>query len=122
VKVFVEGIRAKTGNVATARHWMGYVACHSVALAAEKAKSLDGLALSHAMEGLELPPDIAMATERAYYRAGDHQLMSGVLVGEAQNPPPGGNKDDLYRVVTSVPGEKAAGPVEDSGCAIKFPS
>jgi branched-chain amino acid transport system substrate-binding protein len=122
VKVFADGIRAKTGNVATARHWMGYVACHSLALAAAKAKSLDGPALSRAMEGLELPAEIAMSTDRAYYRAGDHQLMSGVLVGEAQNPPAGGNKDDLFRVVTSVSGETAAGPIGDSGCTIKYPA
>jgi branched-chain amino acid transport system substrate-binding protein len=122
VKAFVDGIKAKTGNIATARHWFGYVACHSFALAAAKAKSLDGLKLSRAMEGLELPPEIAMSPEKAYYRAGDHQLMSGVLVGEAQNPPPGGNKDDLYKIVTAVPGEKAAGPVEASGCTIKYPA
>jgi len=122
VKIFVDGIKAKTGNIATARHWFGYVACHSLALAAEKAKSLDGVALSKAMEGLELPPHIAMSRDKAYYRAGDHQLMSGILVGEAQNSPPGGNKDDLYKIVTSVPGEIAAGPVEDSGCTIKFPA
>ena len=122
VKGFVDGIKAKTGNIATARHWFGYVACYSLALAAAKAKSLDGVALSKAMEGLELPPEIAMSKDKAYYRAGDHQLMSGILVGEAQNPPPGGNKDDLFKIITSVPGEKAAGPVEDSGCTIKFPA
>ncbi len=122
VKAFAEGIKAKTGNVATARHWFGYVACHSLALAAAKAKSLDGVALSRAMEGLELPPEIAMSTEKAYYRAGDHQLMSGVLVGEAQNPPAGGDKNDLYKVITTVPGEQAAGPVTDSGCTIKYPA
>ena len=107
VKAFVDGIKAKTGNIATARHWFGYVACYSLALAAAKAKSLDGVALSKAMEGLELPPEIAMSRDKAYYRAGDHQLMSGILV---------------YKIITSVPGEKAAGPVADSGCTIKFPA
>jgi branched-chain amino acid transport system substrate-binding protein len=122
VKPFVDAIQARFGHIATARHWMGYGAAYTVAQVVAETKSLDGLKLARAMEGLVLPPAIAMTSGKTYYRAGDHQLMSPVMGGEAQNPPPGGNKDDLYRINAVVSGEDAAGPVENSGCTLKYPA
>ena len=54
------------------------------------------------------------------FRAGDHELMSTVFVGEVH--PPQGDPDKMFTVQESVPGEKAAGPVEDTGCKIKWPA
>ncbi len=122
VKEFVAAIDKATGKIATARHWFGYVAAHSVKLAAEKAKSLDGIKMAHAMEGLELPPEVALQPGKPYYRAGDHELMSGVFAGTAHNPPSGGNKYDLFTISTVVPGDKAAGPVADTGCKVVWPA
>ena len=56
VEQFVADIRKRAnGNVPTARTWFGYTAIHTCKLAAEKAKSLDSVALAKAMQGLELP-------------------------------------------------------------------
>lgn len=122
VKEFVDAIRKQTNSIATARHWFGYVGVHTVKLAAEKVKSLDGIKMAHAMEGLELPPDVALQASKPFYRAGDHELMSSVFAGELHNPVPGGSKDDMFTVHSLVPGELAAGPVADTGCKISWPA
>lgn len=117
---FVAEFRKATGKTPSARHWFGFVAVHSVLLGAEKAKSLDGLKLSHAMEGMELPPEIALQPGKVAYRAGDHQLMSNIFVGDVH--PPKGNPDDIFTVGNVEPGEQAAGPVSDTGCKMVYPS
>ena len=49
VEQFVADIRKRNGgNVPTARTWFGYAAVHTCKLAAEKAKSLDAVALAKA--------------------------------------------------------------------------
>lgn len=108
------------GKKPTARHWMAYVSIHAFKLAAEKAKSLKGLDLAHAMADLELPPDVALMPGKIRYRAGDHQLMSDIFVGEVH--PPKAGPDDLFTVSSVVPGDTAAGSVESTGCKLVWPS
>ncbi len=122
VKEFVAGIQKATGKTATARHWMGHVGIHSVRLAAEKAKSLAGPAMAKAMEGMVLPPEIALQPGKVYYRAGDHQLMSPILTGEMHPPPAGKSKADIFTVHQVVDGEKAAGTVAETGCKMVHPA
>ncbi|HEV3174960.1 MAG TPA: ABC transporter substrate-binding protein, partial [Stellaceae bacterium] len=57
---FVADYRAATKKTPSARDWFGYVSMHSVRVAAEKAKSLEGPKLAMAMEDMELPPDVAL--------------------------------------------------------------
>jgi len=118
---FVADFRKATGKTPSARHWFGIVAVESVRLAAEKAKTLDGPKLALAMEGLELPPDIALSANKAFYRAGDHQLMADIFVGDV-HPPVGGNPDDVFTIGSTVSGEKAAGSVESTGCKMVHPA
>jgi branched-chain amino acid transport system substrate-binding protein len=118
---FVADFRKANGKTPSARHWFGYVAVNSVKLGAEKAKSLEGPKMSLAMEGLVLPPEIALQPGPVAYRAGDHQLMSNIFVGDV-HPPKGGNPDDVFTVSTLVPGEKAAGPVSETGCKMVHPA
>jgi branched-chain amino acid transport system substrate-binding protein len=119
VVAFVADFRKATGKTPTARHWFGYVAVHSVRLAADKAKSLEGPKLSVAMEDMELPPDVALQPGKVFYRAGDHELMPNIFVGDVH--PPTGNPDDVFTVTALVPGEKAAGPVSETGCKMVHP-
>jgi branched-chain amino acid transport system substrate-binding protein len=121
VKEFVDGISPAIGNKKpTARHWMAYVSLHAARLAAEKAKSLKGLDMAKAMADLELPQEVAMMPNKARYRAGDHQLMSDIFVGEVH--PPEGDPDNLFNIGAAVPGETAAGPAEATGCKIAWPT
>jgi branched-chain amino acid transport system substrate-binding protein len=117
---FVADYRAATKKTPSARDWFGYVSMHSVRLAAEKAKSLEGPKLAAAMEDLELPPDVALQPGKVRYRAGDHELMPNIFVGQAH--PPKENPDNVFSVEAMVPGEEAAGSVADTGCKMERPS
>ena len=117
---FVADYRAATKKTPSARDWFGYVSMHSVRLAAEKAKSLEGPKLSIAMEDMELPPDVALQAGKVRYRKGDHELMPSIFVGQVH--PPKAGPDDVFTIETAVPGETAAGPVEDTGCKMTHPA
>jgi branched-chain amino acid transport system substrate-binding protein len=120
VVAFVADFRKATGKTPTARNWFGLVAVESVRLGAEKAKSLEGPKLSLAMEGMELPPEVALQAGKAHYRAGDHELMCDIFVGDVHPPTTG--PDDVFTVTSVVPGEKAAGPVSETGCKMVHPA
>ena len=118
VVAFVKEFRAARKKTPSARHWFGYVAVHSVKLAAEKAKSLKSIDMAHALAGKELPPDVALQPGKVFYRAGDHQLMCNIFTGQV-HPPKG--LDNVFTVAELVPGEKAW-PLADTGCHMTYPS
>ena len=120
VKTFVDAISPVIGKKPTARHWMAYVSLHSVRLAAEKAKSLKGPDLAHALADMELPPEVSLMPGKVRYRVGDHQLMSEVYVAQAH--PPEGDPDNLFTIQSSISGEQAAGPAEATGCKMTWPA
>jgi branched-chain amino acid transport system substrate-binding protein len=72
------------------------------------------------MEGMELPPDVALQAGKAFYRAGDHELMCDIFVGDMH--PPKSSPDDVFTVTSVVQGEKAAGPVSETGCKMVHPT
>lgn len=115
---FVERYRALYKANPTARSWFGYASIHSLALAAEKAGSADSVAVAHAMEGLVLPPEIGLQPGTLSYRAGDHQLLCNVYVGEVRQ---GDEPDDIFRLEEAVPASETVLPVEQTGCTIRFP-
>ena len=120
VKEFNAEMKQRTGRAATARNWFGYVSVYTAALIANQEKTLDSVRLAHALSGFKLPPEIALQPGLPEYRVGDHELMSTVFVGEAH--PPKGDPDNLFTVHESVPGAKAAGSVEDTGCKLQWPA
>ena len=120
VAEFVADFRKVVKKTPTARHWFGYVSVHSVRLAAEKAKTLAGPQMAKALEDLELPPDVALQPGKVRYRAGDHELMPNIFVGEVH--PPTSNPDDVFTTLQLVPGETAAGSVEETGCKMVHPA
>lgn len=123
VKKFVAEIKKTIGGKnPTARHWFGYTSVHSFALIANHEKTLDGKKLARALQGYKLPPEVALQPHTPFYRPGDHELMSSVFAGEAHNAKAGGDADDMFTVRAVVQGEKAAGPVEETGCKMSFPS
>jgi branched-chain amino acid transport system substrate-binding protein len=120
VKDFVAAIKKATNQTPTARHWFGYASVWSFALVANQEKTIDGLKLAHALEGFKLPPEVGLLPGQPYFRAGDHQLISPVLAGEAHAPK--GDPDNMFSVSTVVPGDQAAGPVAETGCKLTWPS
>jgi len=119
VAEFNAAMKKLTGGAATARNWFGYVSVQTLALIANQEKTLDAPKLAHALSGFKLPPEVALQPNAPSYRAGDHELMSTVFVGEAH--PPQGDPDNMFTVKNPVAGEKAAGSVEDTGCKIQWP-
>ena len=120
VAEFVAAIKKKTGTVPTARTWFGYVSTWSCALAANKAKSLEAVKMAKALEGLKLPPEVGLGPNEVSYRAGDHQLVASLFVGNAQAK--GSAPDDLFHVTDVVKGAEAAAPVEETGCKMTWPT
>jgi branched-chain amino acid transport system substrate-binding protein len=120
VKDFNAAIKKRTGRSATARNWFGYVSVHTLALIANQEKTLEAVKLARALSGYKLPPQVGLQPGAAEYRAGDHELMSSVFVGEAHAPK--SDPDDMFTVHELVPGAKAAGPVEDTGCKLQWPA
>ncbi len=113
----------KTYNkpAASARNWFGWVSIHAVKLAAEKAKSLDAIKMSKALEDEPLPDDVKCQKGPVSFRAGDHQLMSHIFVG-TPHPAEGGNPANLVTVQDIVPGEKADMSVAETGCHMTWPT
>jgi branched-chain amino acid transport system substrate-binding protein len=123
VEEFVADIRKRSGGkVPTARTWFGYAAIWTCKLAAEKAKSLEAVKLAKAMQGLVLPPEVALMPNDPYYRVGDNQLMPTLFVGQSQPAPQGGDPEDLFKVSQLVKGDAAALPVDQTGCKMEWPS
>ncbi len=118
VVAWVKQFRAALNKTPSARHWFGYVAVNSVKLAAEKAKSLKGIDMAHALAGMVLPPDVALQPGKVFYRAGDHQLMPNIFVGDVH---PAKGADNYFTVADLVPGDKVW-PLADTGCHMTYPS
>jgi branched-chain amino acid transport system substrate-binding protein len=54
------------------------------------------------------------------YRAGDHQLMANIFIGNVH--PPKSSAEDVFTAAALVPGEQAAGSVADTGCKMAQPT
>jgi branched-chain amino acid transport system substrate-binding protein len=120
VAEFVDAIKQKTGRVPTARTWFGFASTWTCALAAEAANSLDAVKMARAMQDMKLPPEVALMPDQSFYRAGQNQLIPNLFVGTAQAQ--GSAPDDLFHVTEIVKGVDAAGPLEDSGCKMMWPT
>ena len=120
VAEYVAKMKKATGKTPSARNWFGYTSVYTFALIANQEKTLDGRKLARALEGFALPPEVALQPNKAFYRPGDHELMSTVFAGEAH--PAKGNPDNMFTVHSLIPGEQAAGPVAETGCSINWKS
>lgn len=107
------------GKVPTARVWFGFATAHAIALAANKARSLDTLKVVKSLEGLELPPEVALQPGKVYYRASDHQLMANEFPGHI---PHDAHYPNLFDVAKVVPSESIARSAAAAGCKMVYPS
>ncbi|HEY1260449.1 MAG TPA: ABC transporter substrate-binding protein [Stellaceae bacterium] len=107
------------GSWPSARTWFGYAGVHALALGADKAKSIEPVKMAHALEGLELPPEIKLQPNKVYFRPEDHQLMSSEFPGEDL---PDGVYPKLFKVADIVAGDKTALPASETGCKLDYPA
>ena len=123
VAAFVETIHKRTGKVPTARTWFGYAALWTCALVANQQKTLDAVKLAHALQGFELPPDVALMPGKRFYRAEDHQFIPAQYVGHAQAKGTGEYaSEDLFVVDEVLDGAKTAPPASETGCKLEWPA
>ncbi len=107
------------GSYPSARTWFGYAGLHALALGAAHAKSIEPAKLAHALEGMELPPEVKLQPHKVYFRKEDHQLMAGEFPGEIKHD---GKYPDLFKVAEVVPGDKTALPASETGCKLDYPA
>ena len=105
------------GSYPSARTWFGYAGLHSLGLGVTKAKSIESVKVAKALEGLVLPPEIALQPNHVYFRPKDHQLMSSEFPGEILTD---GVYPNLFKVSEIVPGEKIALTEEQTGCKLDY--
>ncbi len=106
---------AHNGEYPTARVWFGYASTHAIRLAVEKAKSTATAKVVAAMEGLALPPEVALQPHTPVYRAADHQLMISMFPGEVNAT---GKYPNLFKVADIVPGASIALSPQQMGCKL----
>ena len=70
-----------------------------------------------ALEGLELPPEVALQPHLPVYRAADHQLLISMFPGHVNQS---GKYPDLFDVSQIVAGASIAKSAAEMGC--KMPS
>jgi branched-chain amino acid transport system substrate-binding protein len=119
VKEFVATYQKLYQATPSARSWLGYAAVHSLALGAARAKSIAAPQMAHAMEGMALPPEVALQPNSPQYRAGDHQCMITEFVGQIN---PEGKYPDLFTVSEELAGAPLARTPEEKGCKITYPA
>jgi branched-chain amino acid transport system substrate-binding protein len=110
---------ANGGKYPSQRSWFGYVSVHALALASEKAGSTDSVKVAKALEGLVLPPEIALQPGAPAFRAEDHQLMLGMFPGQVNQT---GVYPNLMNIFGVVPGASIALPASATGCTITYPA
>ena len=120
VETFNAEIRRRTGKVASARNWFGYVAVHTLAQIANQEKSLAPVVLARALQGYMLPAPLSLERGRAFFRAGDHQLLSTLLVGEVH--PPRGDPFDVFTAQDELSADKVGRGSEPAACKLAFPT
>lgn len=119
VKEFVAEYQKLYKATPSGRSWLGYAAAHSIALGAERAKSIEARKMAHAMEGMHLPPEVALEPHSPYYRAGDHQAMITEFVGEVNQA---GQYPNLFKVSQELAGDKLARSPEEKDCKLTYPA
>ncbi len=112
-------VAANGGKYPSQRSWFGYVSVHALALASEKAGSTDSVKVAKALEGLVLPPEIALQPGAPAFRAEDHQLMLGMFPGQVNQS---GTYPNLMNIFGVVPGASIALPASSTGCTITYPA
>jgi branched-chain amino acid transport system substrate-binding protein len=120
VTAFNEAIRRRMGRAASARNWFGYVAVHTLARVANQEKSLAGVALARVLQGYVLPAEITLQRDSGFFRAGDHQFIGTIFVGEVH--PAHGDVCNVFTPRTAVKADR----IEEGGvapaCRLAFPS
>jgi branched-chain amino acid transport system substrate-binding protein len=110
--------KAYDGKYPSQRSWFGYASVHALALGCEKAGTTDSVKVAQALEGLVLPPEVALQPGAPVFRPEDHQLMLGMFPGSVNQT---GTYPHLMNIFGYVPGASIAQPPSETGCKLSYP-
>ena len=111
-KRFIQAVVEKYNHTPTSRCYLGYAAMTQILEAMQRAGTTETDGLIKALEGHEFD---GLKEGRSYFRASDHQHVQDVLVGEAYGKELGLGH---YKILTTVPGERAELPTNQSACRL----
>ncbi len=114
---FVTDYKTMFNDVPTARSWFAYAGINALALATEQAGTTDSKKVARALEGLVLPPEVALQPGKCYFRAGDHQLIANAFPGQLKQ---GAAYPDLVEIDAIIPLEDVMLSPEEAGCKMDW--
>ena len=107
VAAFVADFRKATGKTPTARHWFGLCRRRNRSVSAPKRPSRSkARSCRWRWRAWNCRRMSRCSPASIFYRAGDHQLMSNIFVGDV-HPPAGGNPDDVFTVTSRGAGRES---------------
>lgn len=118
---FVAAYKKRFGKTPSARSAFGYIAADRVLWSMATAKSTDAVKTCKALENVQFD---SIFQGRAYFRKEDHQLMWPMLIGEIQANGTPGDKDNLFKIISSEPADKIEQSLADKAkvCVMSYPS
>jgi branched-chain amino acid transport system substrate-binding protein len=119
IATFVKTYQGKFGDTPSARSWFGLASVYAMALGIAKAKTLDLPKVARAIEGLVLPPEVALQPGDCFYRPGDHQMIANAFPGSALQ---GTQYPNLVELSGIVPAKDVVLPVDETGCKMVRPT
>lgn len=116
---FVATYRKKFADTPSARSWFGLASVYAMALGIEKAKTLELPKVARAIEGLVLPPEVALQPGDCFYRPEDHQMIANAFPGSMlQNT----EYPNLVELSGIVPAKDVVLPASETGCKMVRPT
>lgn len=122
VAEFTAAYKKMFNRTPTARSWFGHTAIWACALGAEKAKSLDTIKVARALNGLTLPPEVALQKYPATFRADQHALIGTIWFGHAKQHGSADEPDDLFEVTDTINEKTIARSLAETGCHMTWPT
>ena len=111
-KRFIQGVIDKYNHTPTSRCYLGYAAMMQILEAVQRAGTTETSALIKALAGHEFD---GLKEGRSYFRAGDHQCVQDVLVGQAYGKELGLGH---YQILATVSGDSGTGNRPQSACSL----
>lgn len=111
-KRFIQGVIDKYNHTPTSRCYLGYAAMMQILEAIQRAGTTETSTLIKALAGHEFD---GLKEGRSYFRAGDHQCVQDVLVGQAYGKELGLGH---YQILATVSGDASSGNQPPSACSL----
>jgi branched-chain amino acid transport system substrate-binding protein len=110
-KKFIDAIKAKTGETANFRHYLGYLAAREALMGVDRAKSTDATKWVAAMEGHKFD---TLKEHEGYWRDWDHQAVHDPLAIEAIPKADWKFDNQYFKTIATAEGDKVAPTKEEN--------